>query len=182
MRLELDEPGETFGDGGLAHSRLPDEQYRVGAFAVAEDLEDLRHLGIAPEERRQLILPREVIQIGGEVFEEGRQLEALPETLVALLVVPQPAREPRHDHLGIHAVASNNRPRHTLSLFEHRRQQIGRFHRMTPGTARVEHRESEEELRCRRHLEFPLRRRGYRAHMLFERMQDLVADSTSDPA
>ena len=70
---------------------------------MAENLEDLHHLGIAPEERRDFVLPREVIQIGGEVLQERRQLEALLEPLLALLVVAHARRQPRHDRLGIDA-------------------------------------------------------------------------------
>ena len=85
--LELDPPRQPFGDRGLADARLAEQQDRVGALAMAEDLEHLIHLGVAAEERRQLVLPRQLVQVGGEVLQERRQLEALLEPLFPQLVI-----------------------------------------------------------------------------------------------
>ena len=97
LRLELDPARQAFGDGGLADARLAEQQHRVGALAVAEDLEHLVHLGVAAEDRRKLVLPRELVQVRREVLEERRQLEALLQPLVAQLVVAHPRRQARDD-------------------------------------------------------------------------------------
>ena len=76
-----------FGDRGLADAGLADEHHRVGALAVAEDLEHLLDFAVASEHRRHLVLPREQVQIGREVLQERRQLEALLQPLFAQLDV-----------------------------------------------------------------------------------------------
>ena len=53
VRLELDAPRQPFDDRGLADAGLAEQHHRVGALAVAEDLEDLLHLVVAAEDRRQ---------------------------------------------------------------------------------------------------------------------------------
>ena len=70
--------------------------------------------------------------------------------------------------------ASNDGDGNALRLFEDRREEVGRLDRVTAGAARVQRRELEEKLRCRRHFEVAAGRRGQRLHVLFERTQDLV--------
>ena len=43
VRLELDAPGDALGDGRLADARLAEQQDRIGALPVAEDLEHAVH-------------------------------------------------------------------------------------------------------------------------------------------
>ena len=83
VRLELDPPGESLGNRRLADAGLAEQQHGVGAFAVAQNLEHLIHLGLAAEDRRNPVLTRELIQIGREMLEERRQLEALLQPLLA---------------------------------------------------------------------------------------------------
>ena len=90
LGLELDAAREAFDDRGLADAGLADEHHRVGALAVAEDLEHLLDLVVAAEDRRQLVLAREQIQVRREVLEERRQLEPLLQPLVAQLDVAHP--------------------------------------------------------------------------------------------
>jgi hypothetical protein len=72
---------------------------------MAEDLQHLIHLEVAAVDRRNLVLPRQLIQVRGEVLEERRQLEALLEALLAQLVVAHARGQPRHQGLGLDAVA-----------------------------------------------------------------------------
>ena len=88
--LELDAPRQPFDDGRLADARLADQHHRIGALAVAEDLQHLLDFLVAAEDRRQLVLPREQVEVGGEVLQERRQLEALLEALLAQLDVAHP--------------------------------------------------------------------------------------------
>ena len=111
LGLELDAAGEPFGDRGLADAGLAEQQHGVGALAVAEDLEHLIHLGVAAEHRRNLVLARELIEVGGEVLEERRQLEALLQPLLAQLVIAHPRGEPRDQRLRLDAVAADDRDR-----------------------------------------------------------------------
>ena len=129
LGLELDAPRQAFGDRGLADAGLAEQQHRVGALAMAEDLQHLIHLVVAAEDRRNLVLPGQLIQVGGEVLEERRQLEALLQALLAQLVVAHPRRQPRHQRLGLDAVTADDRDRDALRLFEDRREQVGRFDR-----------------------------------------------------
>ncbi len=150
VRLELDASRQPLGDRRLADARLAEQQHRVGALAVAEDLEDLIHLEIAAEDRRDLVLPRELVQIGGEVLQERRQLEALLQPLFAQLVVAHPRREPGDERLRLDAVAADDRDGNALRLFEDRREEIGRFDRVPAGAAGVQQRELEQQLGRRR--------------------------------
>ena len=172
--LELDEPRQSLGDRRLAHARLAEQQHRVGALAVAENLEHLHHLGIAAEERRDLVLARQVIQVGREVLQEGRQLEALLQALLALLVVAHARRQPRHHRLGIDTQLADDGDGNALRLFEDRRKEVGGLDGLAARPARMERRELEEELGGRRDLEVPARGGRHRLHVLFERAQDLV--------
>ena len=90
FRLELDAPGEPFGDRGLADAGLADQHHRVGALAMAENLQHLLNLLVAAEYRRQLVLAREQVQVGREMLEERRQLEPLLQPLLAQLHVAHP--------------------------------------------------------------------------------------------
>ena len=95
LGLELDAPRQPFGDRGLADAGLADQHHRVGALAVAEDFEHLLDFLVAAEHRRQLVLPREQVQVGREVLQERRQLEALLQPLLAQLHVAHPRGQPR---------------------------------------------------------------------------------------
>ena len=62
---------------------------------MAEDLEHLLDLRVAAEHRRQLVLPREQVQVRREVLEERRQLEPLAQPLLAQLDVAHAASQMR---------------------------------------------------------------------------------------
>ena len=119
LRLELDPPRQPFDDGRLADARLADEHHGIGALAVAEDFEHLLDFLVAAEHRRQLVLARQQVQVGREVLQERRQLEALLQTLLAQLHVAHAGAEPGHEHVGLDAVPPQDRHRHALHLFEH---------------------------------------------------------------
>ena len=147
LRLELDAAREPFGDRGLADAGFAEQQDRVRALAVAQHLENLIHLVVAAEDRRHFVLPRELVEVGGEVLEERRQLEALLQPLLAQLVIAHPRRQPRHERLGLDAVAADDRDRDALRLFEDRGEQVGRLDGVAAGAAGVEQREFEQQLR-----------------------------------
>ena len=163
-----------FGDRRLADAGLAEQQHRVGALAVAEDLEHLVHLEVAAEDRRDLVLTRELVQVGGEVLEERRQLEALLQALLAQLVVAHARRQPRDERLGLDAVAADDRDGNALRLLEDRREEIGRFDRVAAGPARVQQRQLEQQLGRRRHAQLAAGHARQHAQVLFERLQDLV--------
>ena len=54
--LEFEAPRDPFGDGRLADARLAQEQDGIRALAMTEDLENALHLGVAPEDGRDLVL------------------------------------------------------------------------------------------------------------------------------
>ena len=70
---------------------------------MAEDLDHLLQLGVAPEDRRQLVLPREQIQVDGELLEKRRQLVALAQLLVAQLDVADDRQQARDDGVAVGA-------------------------------------------------------------------------------
>ena len=122
LRLELDPPREPFDDGRLADARLADQHHRIGALAVAENFEHLLDFLVAAVHGRQLVLARQQVEIGREVLEKWRQLEAFLQTLLALLHVPHAGAQPGHEHVRFNAMAPQNRDRHALHLFEHARR------------------------------------------------------------
>ena len=172
--LELDAPRQPFGDRGLADARLADQHHRVGALAVAEDLEHLLDFLVAAEHRRQLVLAREQVQVGREVLQERRQLEALLQPLLAQLHVAHPRGQPRHQHVRLDAVAAEDRHRHALRFLEHGRKQVGGFDRLAAGAAGVVERQLEDELGRRRHAELASGERRHHVQVLFDRLKDGV--------
>ena len=127
LGLELDAAREPFGDRRLPDAGLAEEQHRIGALAMAQDLEHLVHLEVAAEDRRNPILPGELIQVGGEVLEERRQLEALLEALLAHLVVAHPRRQARDQRRRLDAVLTDDRNGNALRLLEDGGEQIARL-------------------------------------------------------
>ena len=93
--LELDSPRQPLDDGRLADAGLADEHDRVGPLAVAEDLEHLLDLLITSVNRRDLVLTRQQVQVGGEVLEKRRKLEALAQVLFAKFVLSHPGGDAR---------------------------------------------------------------------------------------
>ena len=150
LRLELDAAREPFGNRRLADARLAEQQHGVGALAVAQDLEHPIHLGVAAEHRRNLVLARELIEVGREVLEERRQLEALLQPLLAQLVIAHPRGEPRDQRLGLDAVAADDRDRNALRLLEDGREEVRRLDRVAAAAAGVQQRQLEQQLGRRR--------------------------------
>ena len=171
---ELDAAREPFGDGGLADAGLAEQQHRVGALAVAEDLEHAVHLGVAAEHRRDLVLARELVQVGREVLEERRQLEALLQPLLVQLVIAHPRGETGDERLRLDAVAADDRHRDALRLLEDRREEVGRLDGVAAAAARVQQRQLEEQLGRRRDAELAAGHARQQAQVLFERLQDFV--------
>jgi hypothetical protein len=75
---------------------------------------------IAAVDRRDLVLPREQIEIGGEVLQEWRQLEALAQPLFTQLVVAHPGGDSRHEDLRLDAVPTDDRHGNSLAFLEDR--------------------------------------------------------------
>src|SRR5262245_10971976 len=107
FRLELDPPGESLGNGRLPDAGLAEQEHGVRPLAMAEHLEDLVHLALAAEHRWHLVLACELVQIGGKVLQERRQLETFFQPLLVDLVIPHPRREPRHERLWLDPVATD---------------------------------------------------------------------------
>jgi hypothetical protein len=114
---------------------------------VAKHLEHLIHFVVAAEHGRDLVLARQLVQVGGEVLEEWRQLEALFQALFVQLVIPHARGEPRDQRFRLDAVAADDRNRNPLRLFEDGREKIRRLDRVAAGPARVQQRELEQEFR-----------------------------------
>ena len=172
--LELDASRQTFDDGGLADAGLAEQHDRVGALAVAEDFEHLLDFVVASEDRRQLVLPREQVQVGGEVLQERRQLEPLLQPLLAQLEVAHARVQARDEHVGLDAVAPQDRDRHALRFLEQRREQVDGFNGLPAGPAGVVQRELEDELRRRRHAKIAAGKRRHHLQVLFDGLQDRV--------
>ena len=174
FRLELDAPRQPFDDRRLADARLADQHHRIGALAVAEDLEHLLDFLVAAEHRRQLVLPREQVQVGREVLQERRQLEALLQPLLAQLDVAHPRVQPGHEHFRLDAVAPQDRHRHALRFLEHRGEQVGGFDRLPAGAAGVMQRQLEDELGRRRDAQLAAGERRHHVQVLFDRLKNGV--------
>src|SRR5262249_44359092 len=68
-RLELDHSGEPFNDSRLADTGLADEHRRIGALAMAENLDHLLNLALTTDRRWQLVLPCEFVERNAEMLE-----------------------------------------------------------------------------------------------------------------
>ena len=127
--LEFEAPRDPFGDGRLADARLAQEQDGIRALAMTEDLENALHLGVAPEDGRDLVLPRELVEVGGEVLQERRQLEPFLEPLLAQFVIAHPGVQAGDERLRLDTVTADDRDGDPLRFLEDRREQIRR-HRL----------------------------------------------------
>jgi len=174
LRLELDPPGQPLDDGGLAHAGLTDEHHGVGAFAVAENLHHLAQLFRAPVERRDLVLPRQLVQVGREVLQEGRQLELLPQPFLPLLEVTHPGGDPGHEQLRLDPVPPDDGHGNALALLEDGREEVGRLDGLPAGAARMVERQLEQELRRRRDARLAVREGRHQPQVLLQRLEDFV--------
>ncbi len=172
--LEFEAARETFGNRRLAHTGLPEQQDRIGALPMAEDLEHLIHLQLAAEDRRNPVLTCELIQVRGEVLEERRQLEPLPEPLVAQLVVAHAGREPGHDRFRLDPVPANDRDGNPLCLLEDGGEQVDGFDVVATQTAGVQERQLEEQTRRRREPKLLTCDTRQQVQMFLEGLEDFV--------
>ena len=141
---------------------------------MAQHLEDLLRLGVAAEDRRNSILSRQLVEVRREVLQERRQLEPLLQALFLLLVIPHPGGQARDDHLGLDPLAPDDRHRHPLCFFEDRREQIARFDHVSPGPARVQLGQPEEQLRGGRQPQVLDRLRRKQPQMVLQRPQEIM--------
>ncbi len=116
---------------------------------MAQDLQHLLDFGVPPEHGRQLVLAREQVHVGGEVFQERGELETLLQPLVAQFHVAYPRVQARHQHVWFDAVSSQDGHRNALRFLEDRREEIGRLDRLPPRTAGLVQCKFEDELRGR---------------------------------
>ena len=119
VRLELDPAGEPFDDRGLADARLADQHHRVGALAVAEDLEHLLDLLVAAEHRRQLVLAASRFRLVAKCLRNGGSSKRFFSRSSRSSMSRIRAVQPRGEHLRLDAVAPQDGHRGTLRLLEH---------------------------------------------------------------
>jgi len=174
LGFELDAPRKAFGDRRLADPGLADQHHRVGALAVAEDLQHLLDFLLAAEHRGQFVLPREQVQVGGKVLQERRQLEPLLQPLFPKFHVTHARVQTSHEHLRLDTVASKDRHRDALGFFEDGGKQIGRLDGLPAGSARVMQRQLEDELGRRRHAQLASRKRRHHVEVLFDGLKNSV--------
>ena len=144
FRLKLDQARESFDDRRLADARLADEHRRIRPLAVAEDLDHLLNLLLAPDGRRNLVLPRQLVERNAEVLEVRRQLELLLVLLLFLFARADACAHVLDDRLGVHAEISQNVDEHAALVLRERRENIGRLDGLAPLRARALHRALEE--------------------------------------
>jgi hypothetical protein len=141
---------------------------------VTEDFEHAVHFRVTAEDGWNLVLARELIEVGREVLEEGRQLEPLLHALFLQLVIPHPRGEPRDERLRFDAVAADDRHRDALRFLEDGREEVGRLDRVAAAAARVQERQLEQQFRRRSHAQVAARHGRQQAEVLFEGLQDFV--------
>jgi hypothetical protein len=141
---------------------------------VAENLEHLVHFRFPTENGRDLILPRELVEIRGEMLEERRQFEPLLEPLFAELVVAHPRGKTGDERFGLDAVTPDDRDRNALRFLENRGEKIGCLNHVPAGSARMQQRELKQEPRRGGHPQVTTRDARQQAEVLFERLKDLV--------
>src|SRR5687768_6255534 len=103
LGLELDLACESLDDGRLANPSFTHEHRRICTFAMAEYLDNLSYIFAAPDDRRQLVLTRQLIQANAEVLKIRRKLIPAPVLLLFFLVAADPRRYLLHHHLAIGA-------------------------------------------------------------------------------
>src|SRR5690349_14989966 len=86
FRLQFNQSGQTFDYGGLADAWFTDEHWRVRAFAMAKNLDDLLNLFVPSDGGWDFVHARHSIQRDAKMLKIRRQLEFLP----LLLVPPLP--------------------------------------------------------------------------------------------
>ena len=96
----------------------PIEHDRVGPLAVAEDLQHLLDLVIAPVNRRDLVLTRQQVQVGCEILEERRKLESLTQVLLAKFVLSHTGNDARDQYVRLDAMTTDDGDRNPLALFK----------------------------------------------------------------
>jgi len=104
---------------------------------VAEDLEHLLDLAVAPDDRRDLVLPRQQVEVDRKVLERRRELEALAQLLLAQLAVAEVRRHPRHQRIRLDAVAADDHHRCLLALVQDAGHQVRRLDGLTARSAGV---------------------------------------------
>ena len=113
---------------------------------MAENLEDLLNLPLAPEDRRQLVEARKEIQVGGDLRQRRWQGETLFQALGAQFAVADVRLDSRHDHRGVDTRPSAERRRNPVRLFEQREQQICGVDERAPRAAGTVKRQLDDEL------------------------------------
>ena len=129
---------------------------------------------VATEDRRELVLARQLIQVGGEVLEERWELETLLESFLPQLVIAHPCGQPGDKRLRLDAVSPDDRDRDPLRLFEYRRKQIRGFNRVAAAAARVQQGQLEQQLRRGGNPKVASRHARQQPQVLLERLKDLV--------
>ena len=120
---------------------------------MTEDLEDLLNLLVAAIDRGNLVQPHEQIQIGRELLEVRRQLEPLPQFLLAQFVVLDACGDSSHEKRRLDAVTPDDGGHAATALLEDCREQIGRFYRLPTGPVGQLQGVLEHSLRGWRHAE-----------------------------
>ena len=172
LGLELDAAGEALGNRRLADAGLADEHHRIGALAVAQHLDGLLNLGVAPVHERQLVLAGEQVQVGREVLEKRRQLVALLQPLVFALDLFHARRDAGDQRFRLDAGAAHHRGGQSLAVLEDRGKQVRALDGLTAGACGVVEGKLEHQLAGRRDAQvrgLPMR---LAAHLGFDGLED----------
>ena len=143
-RFEFDHTGESFDDGGLADARLADEHRRIGPLAVAEDFDHLLDLALTPDDRRQFVLPRELVERDAEMFEVRRKFVLLAERFGLLFARADALRDRLGGVGGVDAQPPQNLGGHAALVGEERGEEVVGLYRLAPLRPRASQRPVEE--------------------------------------
>jgi hypothetical protein len=124
VRFVLQPHREPFRHGGLADPGIADDHHRVAAVLVAQVFDDLVDLPLAPDDRRDLPLAGQQVQVHPEGTQVGRQLVALPELLDLLLAAAQLRGETGQREGGVHPVALEDPRRDGMDFVENAEEQV----------------------------------------------------------
>ncbi len=108
------------------------------------------------------------------MFEERGEIETLLEPLLLRLEVTNAHRQSRYERLRLDPVIANDGDRYAVGVLENSSKEVRGFHRVPAGASRIEGRELEQDLGCGRGAQLAAWGDAHAAHLVLERMQDLV--------
>ena len=140
---------------------------------MAQDLEHLLDLIVATEDRRSAVLPREQVQVRGEVLEERGSSKRFFSRSSRISMSAHPGRASETEHLGFDTMSADDRHRNALTLSK--MAEKDRLLRSSgAGAAGVVERELEHQLRRRRDAHVAAGEGRHHVQVLFECLEDGV--------